>query len=165
MADFPAETADPISPALLDLLAVFEGPLAEVQFPGVDRGSLRTLIDQVREGSLELDTLRAQLEALHNQLTETRVQLIRAAEQGLAYARIYAATDPELEARLAAITLAPNGKPEPRRRKSDLSAAKQPAEAGDGEPLRLPPRRGRKPREAGEAPTAEAPTDEAPTGS
>ena len=62
--------------------------------------------------------------------------LLRAAEQGLAYARVYAADDPELEARLADINL--GGKPEPRRRKLEVAAA----DSGNSEPLRLPPRRG-----------------------
>ena len=145
MADSPAETVDPISPALLELLAVFEGPLADVQFPGVDSSSLRARIDEVRSHALELDSLRARLDTLHAQLSEARTGLVRTAEQGLAYARVYAATNPELEARLAGITLTP-GKPEPRRRKSD-HAARQPAEASAGEQPRLPPRRGRKPRD------------------
>jgi hypothetical protein len=143
-----SETADPVSPALLDLLAVFEGPLAEVQFPGVDQGVLRGLVDQVRGHAHELDQLRAQLDALHNQLTEARLRLLRTAEQGLAYARVFAAEDPELDARLADIHLG-SGKAEPRRRKLEVASA----DSGNAEPLRLPPRRGRKPRVAEEAPT------------
>ncbi|MDC0669086.1 hypothetical protein [Nannocystis radixulma] len=143
-----SETADPVSPALLDLLAVFEGPLAEVQFPGVDQGVLRGLVDQVRGHAHELDQLRAQLDALHNQLTEARLRLLRTAEQGLAYARVFAADDPELDARLADIHLG-GGKTEPRRRKLEVASA----DSGNTEPLRLPPRRGRKPRVAEEAPT------------
>jgi len=142
-----SETADPVSPALLDLLAVFEGPLAEVQFPGVDLGVLRGLVDQVRGHAHELDQMRAQLDALHNHLSEARLRLLRTAEQGLAYARVFAADDPELDARLADIHL--GGKVEPRRRKLEVAAA----DSGNAEPLRLPPRRGRKPRVADEAPT------------
>lgn len=142
-----SDHADPVSPALLDLVAIFEGPLAEVQFPGVDQGILRGLVDQVRDHAHELDQLRAQLDALQNHLTEARLRLLRAAEQGLAYARVFAADDPELEARLADINL--GGKPEPRRRKLEVAAA----DSGNSEPLRLPPRRGRKPRAAEEAPT------------
>jgi hypothetical protein len=142
------DSADPVSPALLDLLAVFEGPLADVQFPGVDQAALRGLVDQVRGHASELDLLRAQLDALHGQLGEARARLLRTAEQGLAYARVYAADDPELDARLADIHLG-GGKAEPRRRKLEVAAA----DSGNSEPLRLPPRRGRKPRAEAEAPT------------
>ncbi|HEY8379314.1 MAG TPA: hypothetical protein VIK91_22625, partial [Nannocystis sp.] len=70
------------------------------------------------------------------------------------YARVYATDDPELEARLADITLAVPGKSaEPRRRRLELAA-----EPGNPEPLRLPPRRGRKPRVVAEPGIAEAPT-------
>lgn len=148
------DAADPVSPAHLDLLAVFEGPLAGVQFPGVDQAILQDLVDQVRGRAHELDQLRAQLDALHGQLAEARARLDRAAEQGLAYARVYATDDPELEARLADITLAVPGKSaEPRRRRLELAA-----EPGNPEPLRLPPRRGRKPRVVAEPGIAEAPT-------
>lgn len=141
------DPADPVSPALLDLLAVFEGPLAAVQFPGVDQTILQELVDQVRGRARELDQLRAQLDALHGQLTEARARLDRTAEQGLAYARVFAAADSELTARLADIHL--GGRPEPRRRKLEVAAA----DSGNGEPLRLPPRRGRKPRAVVEEPT------------
>lgn len=149
MSESLAEAPDPVSPAVLDLLAVFEGPLADVQFPGVDRGTLRALVDEVRESAHALDLLRAQLDTLHGRLTDTRARMMRTAEQGLAYARVYAADDPDLEARLADITLAGPGKSaEPRRRKLEVAT-----EGGNPEPLRLPPRRGRKPRALGEAPT------------
>lgn len=137
-----------VSPAVLDLLAVFEGPLAGVQFPGVDQATLQNLIEQVRGHAHELDLLRAQLDALHGQLAEARARLQRTAEQGLAYARVFAADDPELDARLADIHLG-GGKPEPRRRKLEVAAA----DSGNAEPLRLPPRRGRKPRAVVEEPT------------
>ena len=88
-----SDLADPVSPALLDLLALFEGPLADVQFPGVDQGTLRGLVDQVRGHAQELDQMRAQLDALHNHLTEARLRLLRTAEQGLAYARVFAADE------------------------------------------------------------------------
>jgi hypothetical protein len=141
------DAADPVSPAHLDLLAVFEGPLAGVQFPGVDQAILQDLVDQVRGRAHELDQLRAQLDALHGQLAEARARLDRAAEQGLAYARVFAADDPQLTSRLAGIHL--GGKPEPRRRRLEVAAA----DSGNGEPLRLPPRRGRKPRAVVEEPT------------
>lgn len=155
MSENTAESPDPVSPALLELLAVFEGPLAEVQFPGVDCTVLRSHVDQVRAHAHELDALRAQLDALHGHLAEARARLLRAAEQGLAYARVFAADDPELESRLADISLAGSGKAaEPRRRKLEVAAAASGnPELPGAEPLRLPPRRGRKPRIVGEAST------------
>lgn len=147
MSETAAEAPDPVSPAVLDLLAVFAGPLADVQFPGVDRDTLQALVDQVRENAHKLDALRAQLDALHAHLTDARTRLQRTAEQGLAYARVYAAADPELEARLADIALTAPGKAsEPRRRRLEVAP-----DAAGPEPLRLPPRRGRKPRVVAEA--------------
>lgn len=152
MSESHDESPDLISPALTDLLAIFEGPLAEVRFPGVDRTVLRTLIDQVRTQSQKLDALRSQIDAAQAALADAQTKLVRTAEQGLGYARVYAAADPELAERLADITLTTGEEPK-RRRKLEVAAA-QPG----GEALRLPPKRGRKPKTA-------ADDTEAPTGS
>lgn len=129
-----------ISPALLELLAVFEGPLAEVRFPGVDRTTLRNLVEQVRTHAGKLEALRSQLDGLQTGLADAQTKLVRAAEQGLGYARVFAAADPELSARLADITLTTGEEPK-RRRKLEVAAP-------GGDALRLPPKRGRKPKSA-----------------
>ena len=145
------DTPDLIAPALLELLAVFEGPLAEVRFPGIDRTVLRGQIDQVRTLSQQLEALRGQLDAAQTALADAQLRLVRTAEQGLGYARVFAGADPELADRLADITLTTSE--EPRRRRKLEVAAQPPA----GDPLRMPPRRGRKPKSADDA--------ETPTGS
>jgi hypothetical protein len=147
MAESTDDTPDLISPALLELLAVFEGPLAEVRFPGVDRTSLRHLVDQVRKDSEKLEALKSQFEGLQNALTEAQTKLVRAAEQGLGYARVFAAGDPELSQRLADITLTTE-EPKQRRRKLEV------ANPEGGEAIRLPPKRGRKPKSADPDPEA-----------
>lgn len=153
MSESHEETPDLISPALSELLAVFEGPLAEVRFPGVDRTVLRTLVDQVRTQGQKLAALRTQLDGLHGALAEAQLKLVRAAEQGLAYARVFAAADPALSERLGDITLVSGEEPR-RRRKLEVAAAN----VGEPEALRLPAKRGRKPKAAAE-------DTEAPTGS
>ena len=155
MSESHDEAPDLISPALTELLAVFEGPLAEVRFPGVDRTTLRGLIDQVRDESQKLEALRSQIDAAQSALAEAQTKLVRTAEQGLGYARIFAATDPALAERLADITLTTGEEPK-RRRKLEVAAPAQPGEA-----LRIPPKRGRKPKAAAE----QADDSEAPTGS
>lgn len=153
MSEAHDESPDLISPALSELLAVFEGPLAEVRFPGVDKTVLRTLVDQVRNHGQKLAALRAQLDGLQSGLTEAQLKLVRAAEQGLAYAKVFAASDPALAERLGEIALVSGEEP---RRRRKLEVAAPAAAPGEGEALRLPPRRGRKPKQAAE--DAEAPT-------
>lgn len=146
--------SDTMAPALRELLAIFDGPLAEVRFPGVDRGMLLDLAAQVEGESVRVEELRAQLDTAYAGLIEVKGRLQRAAEQGLAYARVFSAGDPELTARLAEVNLAG----EPRRRKAAAAtgepdaAAAEAGESADGT-IRLPPRRGRKPKVAAEEAT------------
>lgn len=157
------DTPDLIAPAILELLALFEGPLAEVRFPGIDRTVLRNLIDQVREHTKKLDAFRTQLDALQTNLADAQTRLVRTAEQGLAYARVFAAENQELAERLADLSL---GNEEPKRkRKLEVAAPGN----GNGEAVRLPPKRGRKPKAAAEEGAEETKAaeegSEEPTGS
>lgn len=154
MSESHDETPDLIAPALLDVLAVFEGPLAEVRFPGIDHNVLRGQIDQVRALAQQVEALRVQLDAAQTGLADAQTNLVRTAEQGLGYARVFAASDPALAERLADIVLVSE---EPRRRRK-LEVAAQP-----GETVRVPARRGRKPKSADDAKTTD--DAETPTGS
>ena len=141
--------ADPsieaLSPAIRELLSVFEGELAEVHFPGVDAKALTELAHQVAEESQRVEVLRQQIEEAQTLLTEAQQKLLRTAELGLAYARVYAAEDAALLSRLSDLHVGP-GEP-PRRRKLDAAAA-------DGS-VRLPAKRGRKPKQKPDADPAD----------
>ncbi len=142
---------DSLAPALRELLSVFERDLADVHFPDVDHQVLQRLAEQTVTAAQQVEQLRQELEAAETSLTEAQTQLVRTAELGLAYARVYAASNqelgPELGARLAALHLGPD-EPTQRRRKLEV--------AGDTSNVRLPAKRGRK---------AKATTPDDPTGS
>lgn len=154
-----AAPSDALTPSLRELVAIFDGPLSEVRFPGVDSKILTDLAALVETEMARVEELRQQLDSAHAGLIEVKARLQRSAEQGLAYARVFAAGDPELTARLAEINLAG----EPKRRKTKSASSEEAAtgegaaegsgeEAADGEGMvKLPPRRGRKPKAAADA--------------
>jgi multidrug resistance efflux pump len=139
----PAETSQVLSPAIRELLAVFERELAGVQFPNVDHRVLAELAAQVEGESERVETLRQQLDEAQATLADAQQKLVRTAELGLAYARVYAASDADLQARLADLQIGAGEAP--RRRKLEVAAP-----AGAEGTLKLPPRRGRKPKQAAE---------------
>ncbi len=138
----PKSTADSsieaLSPAIRELLSVFEGELADVQFPGVSARVLTELAGQVADETQRVEALRTQLDEAQATLSEAQQKLVRVAELGLAYARVYAAEDAALLARLSDLQVGP-GEP-PRRRKLEVAAP-------EGS-VRLPAKRGRKPKNA-----------------
>ncbi len=134
--------SDALPPALRELLGIFAQELAGVSFPNVDHKVLVELAEQVEVEAQRVEELRAQLDTAHAGLIDIKARLQRAAEQGLAYARVYAAGDADLAARLAEVNL---GGEAPRRRKLEVAAA---ADPGDGTtPIKLPAKRGRKPKQ------------------
>jgi hypothetical protein len=135
--------SEALPPALRELLGIFAQELAAVSFPNVDHKVLVELAEQVEVEAQRVEELRAQLDTAHAGLIDVKARLQRAAEQGLAYARVYAAGDADLAARLAEVNL---GGETPRRRKLEVAAAA--ADPGDGTtPIKLPAKRGRKPKQ------------------
>lgn len=96
---------DPVPAALLDLLALFEGPLKSVQFPDVDRAVLSELADSVRASAEDVERAGAALLAAKVALEERREALVRMSQRALAYARVYAEDDAELRAKIDTITM------------------------------------------------------------
>jgi len=131
-------SSEALSPAIRELLAVFEGELAEVHFPGVDRKVLAELAGQVDGETRRVEELRQQLDEAQALLGDAQQKLLRAAELGLAYARIYAAEDAALLSRLSDLQV--GAAEPPRRRKLEVAA---PADGA----VRLPAKRGRKPKQ------------------
>lgn len=138
MTTIPAQSrSDSLSPALRELLDVFERELAEVQFPGVDHKVLKDLAAQVDGESQRVEELRQQLEEAQTNLGDAQTKLLRAAELGLAYARVYAAEDADLLQRLAGLHV--GASEPPKRRKLEVAAPEG--------AVRLPAKRGRKPKQ------------------
>lgn len=148
--------SDALPPSLRELLSIFAKELSQVSFPGVDHKVLIDLSAQVEEEAQRVEELRGQLDTAHQTLIEVKGRLQRAAEQGLAYARVYAASDAELATRLAEVNL---GGEAPRRRKLEVAAAA--TDPGDGTtPIKIPAKRGRKPKSQQPAAGEEASSEE-----
>lgn len=76
------------------VVRLFEESLAGVAFPDVNADALRGMAEAVRRAAVEVERARSVLEAAELAADEATAQLRRAAERGLAYARIYADADP-----------------------------------------------------------------------
>jgi hypothetical protein len=132
----PDSSTEALAPAIRELLSVFENELAGVQFPNVSAKILMDLAAQVSAETQRVEALRQQLDEVQNTLSEAQQKLVRTAELGLAYARVFAADDAALFARLSDLQVGPG---EPRKqRKLEVAAP-------DGA-VRLPAKRGRKPK-------------------
>lgn len=102
---------NPIPTAVKDLLALFDGPLASVQFPDVDGVSLREHVASVDAGVRDVEAA-AQAWAAAKRIVDERLEmLLTKAQRALAYARVYAEDKPELDAQLAQIVVPRWGDP------------------------------------------------------
>lgn len=99
---------DPIPAPIAQLLGLFDGPLQEVRFPGIDREVLHAHADDVRAKAAALEEARAALERARAALDEGHKELHKTAEQALAYAKVFATGDEALSAELEALSLAPD---------------------------------------------------------
>jgi len=103
---------DPVPADLRAVVDLFSHDLREVIFPGVDAAVLRRHADEVRARARDVDRARAALDAALAAFDERTAALAGVAARALAYARIYAADQPDLAARLAEIE-GPRGAPAP----------------------------------------------------
>jgi hypothetical protein len=94
---------DAVPPSLLAVLELFADELKGVAFPGVDAALLAQQADEVRARARDVDRAQDVLDAALAALSDRTAVLATLASRGLAYARIYAADDPALAARLAEI--------------------------------------------------------------
>lgn len=94
---------DPVPPAIRDILALFAGELRDQRFGDLDHEALELLADETRARAKEVEQARAALESTLASLDEAREALTAQARQGLAYASVYAASDPELSAKIAGL--------------------------------------------------------------
>ena len=100
---------DPASPTLPDplraVLDLFAGPLADVQFPDLDRARLEASRAAVEERRSQLQLALEQVQAAREQLELAQQELGNQARRAHAYATIYAEGDAALSEQLASIKL------------------------------------------------------------
>lgn len=95
----------PIPESVRAVLALFEGPLAEVRFPQVDRESLAAQAAEVELRRVELQRALETVQAARSCLEQDQRALLEQARQAHAYATVFAMEDPPLAEQLAAIKL------------------------------------------------------------
>lgn len=95
-ADFASEFAQAVC-------ALFEGPLSELEFPGVGARSLALTRQKVRGADERLELARRELIAAEELAAAGQVELDSQCERALAYARVYAEDDEVLSAEIETI--------------------------------------------------------------
>ena len=114
--------------SMLAVVELFRGPLKGVVFPGVDATVLQTAVENIERSTTAIATAQAELEAAQNALVEQQNALFVKVHQAMAYARVFAETNPELMSELERISLPKRNTASPR-----SSAEKTAEEKPDGE--------------------------------
>lgn len=115
--------ADPVPTAVRDLLALFEQQqLPPGGFPDVTPQSMLALMGDVEGHHSEVAEARAALEAAEQGLAARQAILLKHAQRGLRYAKVFADGDEALTERLDALGLAQGPRPERRTRKRRTKA-------------------------------------------
>lgn len=94
---------DPLSPFCRDVLALFSGALDGVRFPELDRTRLEGEASEALAAQLEVERLERELEVARQRTKDAAARLTRSAEQALAYARVYAISQPTVAEALEAL--------------------------------------------------------------
>jgi len=94
----------PIPDAVRAVLALFEGPLAEVRFPQVDGESLAEQVAVVEQRRAELQRALETVQAARTALEREQQALLDQARRAHAYASVFAAGDASLTEQLVEIT-------------------------------------------------------------
>lgn len=94
-----------MSTPLNALLSTFETDLHDVRFGDVDAASLAALAAEVDAADAAVARAQSALDDARAALVAKNDALLQHAHRALAYARVYAESDPALAARLATITL------------------------------------------------------------
>ena len=78
------------------MIALFAEALPNVRFPDMDLSVLESAADDLRAAQVELEQIEAELAASRAALLQQAEQLTLRAQKALAYARVFAESDPEL---------------------------------------------------------------------
>jgi hypothetical protein len=131
-----------ISSPVQSVLALFQGPLANVRFADIDAAGLSKLAGEVEAAAGEVERHEAILADLHQTLLQRQEALVSLAQQALAYARVYADGDEALLEELNRITLARSAKPRkptaPKAGSSTRGNQDEPRDAGEPAAEALP---------------------------
>ncbi|HTU62894.1 MAG TPA: hypothetical protein VMF89_30750 [Polyangiales bacterium] len=96
---------DPVSPFARAVLELFREDLRKVRFPDLDHDSLSSVAEELRAAQLEVECVESALAAAREVVRERERQLNAQAARGISYARIYAAGNLALSARITQIDL------------------------------------------------------------
>ncbi len=124
-------------PDVAQLVQLFSAQ-ADLRFPDFDAAVLQDALVRVKERHLEVVRVEAQLLQLKASLEEEQESLVKKAQRGLAYLRVYAEPDEALTAKVNAIVL-----PRPRRAVRPETAPTSTDEAGG---VAVAPRKRGRPR-------------------
>ncbi len=114
-----------LSPAVQQVLALFDDALDGVSFPDIDREVLRASADRLAAAQGVVAERQVALDEARTEVDRERVELQKLAARALDYAKIFAAEDAELLERIEAIA-PPGGKP---KRKRKAKKKKAPAKS------------------------------------
>jgi hypothetical protein len=114
----PEPQHDPVAPWCGDVLRLFAGSLAAVRFPDVDEATLVAAADALRAAQVEIERLERELDEARGRLREQNTAFAEQCGRALAYARVYASTQPELQPEVEAVrpVATRTSEPEPKRR-------------------------------------------------
>jgi hypothetical protein len=116
---------DPVGSFEHAVLALFEGPLSAVGFPGVDRAVLLEAVRAANEAQLVVEAAERDLEHSRRELGDKMTELGKLARRALAYARVLAEDDASLADKLESLsprTTEPARTPRKRRVRSESTA-------------------------------------------
>jgi multidrug efflux pump subunit AcrA (membrane-fusion protein) len=127
-------TQTSLSPSIRAILDLFEGPLAEVRFPGVERESLARAEAEVESRRAELQRALEAVASARESLESAQAALLEQARRAHGYATVFADGDPALTEALAKVefegrALAPKktrgrpAKPRPTKHQTSLTVA------------------------------------------
>tara|TARA_R110002096_G_scaffold361075_3_gene554152 strand:+ start:48887 stop:49387 length:501 start_codon:yes stop_codon:yes gene_type:complete len=102
-ADSASIASASIDTPTAELVKLFGGPLAKVQFPGIDASVLTQASERVTSQATEVERLRVALSEARAALEAEQRALRDTARQAHAYARVYAMDNEELTQSLEAI--------------------------------------------------------------
>jgi hypothetical protein len=102
----PGSAASPSSPASVRaVLDLFEGPLAEVRFPGIDRETLAQAEAEVEARRADLQRALEAVSSARAELETAQAALFEQVRRAHGYATVFADGDPELLDELRKIVL------------------------------------------------------------
>ena len=121
------EMPDGLPPLVREVLAVFDDDLRDVRFGELDAARLAEVAVRVGSAQVAVDDAQDRLDAARRLYEEELAALTALSTRALAYAQIYAESDPALAERLAPLAT-PESPPRKRRRRKKDSAASEASE-------------------------------------